>query len=106
MNGMKTLEKYFKVKEIMETVKADKIDVDRSASWLTIEGKRNENNTIEEIKIGFGNIAPITREYLLKVLLNSESQYRLLDMAWNIAYHEFLKAKEEAKKEIKGILTE
>lgn len=44
MNGMKTLEKYFKVKEIMETVKADKIDVDRSTSWLTIEGKRNENN--------------------------------------------------------------
>lgn len=106
MNGIKTLEKYFKAKEIVETVKADGIDVNRGTAWLIIEGKRDENNTIEEIKIGFGNIEPITREYLLKVLLNSESQNRLLDMTWNIAYHEYLEAKEEAKSAIKSILAD
>lgn len=104
MNGIKTLEKYFEAKEREKIIGDDKRAF---IKWVhSIDVQENDGN-IDSITISFHKpLHQLTKTYIAKAIAIRENQEKILEMAWNIAYHEFLEAKEEAKREIKGILAD
>lgn len=102
MNGIKTLEKYFEAKEKEKIIGDDKRAF---IKWVhSIDVQENDGN-IDSITISFHKpLHQLTKAYIAKAI--RENQEKILEMAWNIAYHEFLEAKEEAKRIIKNILTD
>jgi hypothetical protein len=102
MNGIKTLEKYFEAKEREKIIGDDKRAF---IKWVhSIDVQENDCN-IDSITISFHKpLHPLTKAYIAKAI--RENQEKILEMAWNTAYKEYLEAKEEAKRIIKSILAD